>query len=111
MVGCGRGRLGNPVEDLYAAGGVVPATVVELFDNVPVNSTYVAETTTLDGAPIGQPDGGVFPLEGRLLIGNNGVLDPGEDTGLDGIAAVDGGRTDTADDVLCEHLPLRRSRR
>ena len=69
--------------------GNVPATVVELFDNVPVNSTYVADTTTLDGAPVGQPDGGVFPLEGRILIGNNGVLDPGASTTVEFVVLVD----------------------
>ncbi len=69
--------------------GNVPATVVELFDNVPVNSTYVADTTTLDGAPVGQPDGGVFPLEGRIQIGNNGVLDPGASTTVEFVVLVD----------------------
>ena len=60
--------------------GEIPATMVELFDNVPANTTYVADTTTLDAAPVGQPDNGVFPLEARILIGNNGVLDPGTST-------------------------------
>ncbi len=60
--------------------GDVPATLVELLDNVPANVTYVANSTTLDGAPVGQPDGGVFPLEARILVGNNGVLDPGAST-------------------------------
>ncbi|MGB5688172.1 MAG: DUF11 domain-containing protein, partial [Woeseiaceae bacterium] len=69
--------------------GNVPATVVELFDNVPVNSTYVADTTTLDGAAVGQPDGGVFPLEGRIPIGNNGVLDPGASTTVEFLVLVD----------------------
>ncbi|RZV37387.1 MAG: DUF11 domain-containing protein, partial [Chromatiales bacterium] len=69
--------------------GNVPATVVELFDNVPVNSTYVADTTTLDATPIGQPDGGVFPLENRIPIGNNGVLDPGGSTTVEFEVLVD----------------------
>ncbi|MFW2403720.1 MAG: hypothetical protein ACN4GT_03060, partial [Gammaproteobacteria bacterium] len=69
--------------------GTVPATVVELFDDVPVNTTYVADTLTLNGAPVGQPDGGVFPLAARLPISSSdltpplpgtgeGVLSPGE---------------------------------
>ena len=33
--------------------GSVPATVVELFDNVPANTTYVADTTTLNGLAVG----------------------------------------------------------
>ena len=57
--------------------GNASATTVELFDNVPANVTYVADSTTLDGTPVGQPDSGVFPLESRLLIGSGGVLDPG----------------------------------
>ena len=60
--------------------GNVPATTVELLDNVPANTTYVQDSTTLDGAAVGQPDGGVFPLESRILIGNDGVLDPGAST-------------------------------
>ncbi len=60
--------------------GNVPATMVELLDNVPANTTYVQDSTTLDGGAVGQPDGGVFPLESRILIGNDGVLDPGAST-------------------------------
>ena len=60
--------------------GNVPATVVELFDDVPDNVTYVADSTTLDGVPVGQPDGGVFPLADRVLVGENGVLDAGAST-------------------------------
>nr|NIV56869.1 DUF11 domain-containing protein [Actinomycetota bacterium]NIV88413.1 DUF11 domain-containing protein [Actinomycetota bacterium] len=41
--------------------GTVPATAVELFDSVPGNTTYVADSVTLNGLPVGQPDGGVFP--------------------------------------------------
>ena len=60
--------------------GSVPATAVELLDTVPVYVTYVADTTTLDGAPVGQPDGGLFPLEAQIQVGTNGVLDPGAST-------------------------------
>jgi uncharacterized repeat protein (TIGR01451 family) len=60
--------------------GNVPATMAELLDEVPANTTYVADTTTLDGVAVGQPDGGVFPLESRIPIGNDGVLDPGTST-------------------------------
>ncbi len=69
--------------------GNVPATIVELFDNVPVNSTYVADSTTLDSVPVGQPDGGVFPLESRIPIGNNGTLDPGASTTVEFDVVVD----------------------
>ena len=67
--------------------GSVPATIVELFDDVPANSSYVADSTTLNGAPIGRPDGGVFPLAARIDVSSadlplpgagEGVLSPGE---------------------------------
>ena len=42
--------------------GTIPATNVVLADNVPPNTTYVADTTTLNGLPYGQPDNGSSPL-------------------------------------------------
>ncbi len=69
--------------------GAVPATDTELSDNVPLNTSYVPDTTTLNGYPVGQPDGGAFPLAAQIPIssadltpplpaGNDGVLSPGE---------------------------------
>lgn len=67
--------------------GTVPATIVELFDDVPANTTYEADSTTLNGAPIGVPDNGVFPLASRIDVSSadlpapgpgEGVLSPGE---------------------------------
>ncbi len=69
--------------------GAVPATDTELSDRVPVNTTYVPDSTTMNGLAVGQPDGGVFPLEAQIPIssadltpplpsGNDGVLSPGE---------------------------------
>ena len=69
--------------------GTVPATAAELFDNVPVNTTYVADSLRLNGLSVGQPDNGVFPLAGRMPISSDdltppepaaddGVLSPGE---------------------------------
>ncbi|MCZ6773950.1 MAG: hypothetical protein O7G83_18485, partial [Proteobacteria bacterium] len=67
--------------------GNVPATIAELFDNVPANTSYVADSTTLNGADIGRPDGGVFPLAARIDLSSadlplpgagEGVLSPGE---------------------------------
>jgi len=40
----------------------IPATGVNFTDLVPANTTYVANTVTLNGNPVGQPDGGVSPL-------------------------------------------------
>ena len=54
---------------------------------MPNDVTYVADTTTLNGQPVGQPDGGVFPLIDRIDISSadlpppgaaEGVLSPGE---------------------------------
>ncbi len=67
----------------------VPATVVQLRDVVPDNTTYVPDTTTLNGGAVGQPDGGVFPLATGLAVGSSdqpaplpgdagGTLSPGE---------------------------------
>ncbi len=69
--------------------GAVPATLVELTDSVPANTTYVADSTWLNGQPVGRPDGGVFPLEAGLPVSSadltpplpgigEGVLNPGE---------------------------------
>ena len=69
--------------------GTVPATIAELYDAVPANTTYVPDSTTLNGEPAGQPDNGVFPLENRLPVSSadltpplpgqgEGVINPGE---------------------------------
>ena len=47
--------------------GAVPATGVVLTDNVPANTTYVADSLRLNGAPVG-PDGGVSPLIAGLSV-------------------------------------------
>jgi uncharacterized repeat protein (TIGR01451 family)/fimbrial isopeptide formation D2 family protein len=69
--------------------GTVPATAVELVDQVPANTTYVADSVTLNGEPVGRPDGGVFPLEAGIPVSSadltppvpgagEGTLSPGE---------------------------------
>ena len=47
--------------------GAVPATGVVLTDNVPVNTTYVADSLRLNGAAV-RPDGGVSPLIAGLSV-------------------------------------------
>ncbi|HEX4825897.1 MAG TPA: SdrD B-like domain-containing protein [Candidatus Polarisedimenticolaceae bacterium] len=47
----------------------IPSTGVVLIDAVPANTTYVANTTTLNGAAVGQPDGGVAPLASGIAVG------------------------------------------
>jgi uncharacterized repeat protein (TIGR01451 family) len=50
--------------------GASPATGVTLTDGVPANTTYVADTTLLNGVPFGQPDGGVSPLASGIPAGS-----------------------------------------
>ncbi|MDT8420790.1 MAG: hypothetical protein RQ754_10185 [Desulfuromonadales bacterium] len=47
--------------------GSIPATGVELSDQVPANTSYVANSLLLNGGSVG-PDGGVLPLIGGLLV-------------------------------------------
>jgi uncharacterized repeat protein (TIGR01451 family)/fimbrial isopeptide formation D2 family protein len=69
--------------------GSVPATQLQLADQVPDDVTYVADSTTLNGEPVGIPDGGSFPLFDRIDVssadltpplpgGLEGMLSPGE---------------------------------
>ena len=54
--------------------GAMPATGVVLRDSVPANTTYVADSTTLNGLPVGQPDGGVVAARRRhrhQLVGSD----------------------------------------
>ena len=43
--------------------GGLPITQAVLRDSVPANTTYVADSMTLNGQPVGRPDGGVSPLD------------------------------------------------
>ncbi len=56
--------------------GAVPATNVVLTDAVPANTTYVADSTTLNGLPVGQPDGGVAPLGSGIPISGSDLTPP-----------------------------------
>jgi uncharacterized repeat protein (TIGR01451 family) len=47
----------------------IPATGVALKDPVPANTTYVANSTLLNGSAVGQPDGGAAPLASGIAIG------------------------------------------
>jgi len=53
-----------------------PATGVVLRDTVPANTTYVANSTLLNGLPAGQPDGGVLPLVAGLNISSSNLTPP-----------------------------------
>ena len=54
----------------------IPATGVVLTDSVPANTTYVADSTRLNGQPVGQPDGGVPPLASGIDISSSDLTPP-----------------------------------
>ena len=56
--------------------GSVDATEVVLTDGVPLNTTYVADSTTLNGLPVGQPDGGISPLAAGIPISSADLTPP-----------------------------------
>jgi len=60
---------------VYNSGGV-PATAASLADAVPANTTYVADTLTLNGLPVGRPDAGVFPLVAGIAISSSDLTPP-----------------------------------
>jgi uncharacterized repeat protein (TIGR01451 family)/fimbrial isopeptide formation D2 family protein len=68
--------------------GVIPATGAVLRDAVPTNTAYYPDSVTLNGLPVGQPDGGISPLVAGIDISSvnltpplptagQGVLSPG----------------------------------
>jgi uncharacterized repeat protein (TIGR01451 family) len=56
--------------------GQIAATGVVLRDTVPANTTYVANSTLLNGLPMGQPDGGVSPLTSGIHISSSNLTPP-----------------------------------
>jgi uncharacterized repeat protein (TIGR01451 family) len=50
----------------------IAATDVFLRDSLPANTTYVANSTLLNGSPVGQPDGGTSPLLAGVSVGTIG---------------------------------------
>ena len=56
--------------------GDVPATDVVLRDSVPANTTYVADSMTLNALPAGRPDGGVSPLVAGLYVSSSDLTPP-----------------------------------
>ena len=72
--------------------GSVPATAVDLIDLVPNDVTYVPDSVTLNSLPVGQPDGGVFPLIAGIPVSSADLTPPlpgaGEGTLSPGQSAV-----------------------
>ncbi len=56
--------------------GVGPITQTVLRDSVPANTTYVADSMTLNGEPVGQPDGGVSPLVAGIDVSSSDLTPP-----------------------------------
>jgi uncharacterized repeat protein (TIGR01451 family) len=56
--------------------GTVPATGAVLKDQVPANTTYVANTLTLNSLPVGQPDGGGSPLIAGVNLSSSDLTPP-----------------------------------
>jgi large repetitive protein len=56
--------------------GTIPATNVVLADNVPPNTTYVADTTTLNGLPYGRPDNASSPLAAGIYVSSSDRTPP-----------------------------------
>ncbi|HXV74686.1 MAG TPA: hypothetical protein VD788_00075 [Candidatus Polarisedimenticolaceae bacterium] len=54
----------------------IPATGIVLTDSVPANTTYVADSTLLNGLAVGQPDGGVAPLASGIDISSSDLTPP-----------------------------------
>ena len=54
--------------------GNLAATAVTLTDSVPANTTYVADSTTLNGLAV--PDGGGFPLAAGIPISSTDLTPP-----------------------------------
>jgi len=56
--------------------GSATATGVLIQDDVPANTTYVADSTTLNGQAIGQPDAGVPPLATGIDVSSADLTPP-----------------------------------
>jgi len=56
--------------------GMAPLTQAMLRDAVPANTTYVADSMTLNGQPVGRPDGGVSPLIAGIDLSSSDLTPP-----------------------------------
>jgi uncharacterized repeat protein (TIGR01451 family) len=56
--------------------GTIAATNAVLRDAIPANTTYVANSLTLNGLPVGQPDGGVSPMLAGVNISSSDLTPP-----------------------------------
>jgi uncharacterized repeat protein (TIGR01451 family) len=54
----------------------LPITHAVLRDSVPANTTYVADSMTLNGQPVGRPDGGVSPMIAGVDVSSSDLTPP-----------------------------------
>ena len=99
-----RGQRVDPGDTLHYTiavqnTGTAAATAAFLVDAIPTNTSYVADTLTLNGQPVGQPDGGVSPLIAGLDVSSSdlplpapgaGTFNQGESTIVEFDVVVDG---------------------
>ncbi len=56
--------------------GATAATGAVFIDGVPANTTYIANSVTLNGIPVGQPDNGVSPLTIGIDVSSSDITPP-----------------------------------
>jgi len=57
-------------------GGTIDAAGVTITDVIPTNATYIANSVTLNGLPVAQPDGGVSPLIAGIDVSSSDLTPP-----------------------------------
>ena len=67
--------------------GQLPVTQAVLRDSVPANTTYVADSMTLNGQPVGRPDGGVSPLVAGVDVSSSNLTPPSPSAGAGTLSA------------------------
>jgi uncharacterized repeat protein (TIGR01451 family) len=61
---------------LIQNNGPVEATTVRLQDLTPTDTSYIADSLTLNGLPVGAPDSGLFPLEAGIWVSSSDLTPP-----------------------------------
>ncbi|MCG6939587.1 MAG: DUF11 domain-containing protein [Gammaproteobacteria bacterium] len=75
------------------------AANIIVSDAVPANASYVADSVTLNGLPLGQPDGGVSPLIAGVEVSSSDLTPPLPSPG-NGIISIGESATLTFDVIL-----------
>ncbi len=71
--------------------GTLPITAAVLRDSVPANTTYVADSMTLNGQPVGSADGGVSPLVAGVDVSSSDLTPPSPSAGQGTLTAGESG--------------------